>query len=78
MDENLSRGYIQLGKSGAVNDYRFGNGLGHLSPPVDKYNGVYYALIMAGTGFLLPYNRLSSLLLARADSLDTVENVHKH
>ncbi|KAK6617124.1 hypothetical protein RUM43_014726 [Polyplax serrata] len=56
MDENLSRGYIQLGKSGAVNDYRFGNGLGHLSPPVDKYNGVYYALIMAGTGFLLPYN----------------------
>ncbi|XP_015786955.1 equilibrative nucleoside transporter 4 [Tetranychus urticae] len=26
------------------------------SPPVDVYNGVYFGLLLAGVGFLLPYN----------------------
>ncbi|KAF6202565.1 hypothetical protein GE061_002963 [Apolygus lucorum] len=56
MDENLSRGYIQLGKARGVNDLRFTNGFSHLSPPVDKYDGIYYSLVLAGVGFLLPYN----------------------
>lgn len=57
MDENLSRGYIQLGKGRGANDFRFTNGFSHLSPPVDKFNGIYLALVLAGVGFLLPYNR---------------------
>ncbi|XP_069687819.1 equilibrative nucleoside transporter 4 [Periplaneta americana] len=56
MDENLSRGYIQLGKARAANDFRFTNGFSHLSPPVDKCNCIYFALVLAGVGFLLPYN----------------------
>lgn len=56
MDENLSRGYIQLGKARGVNDFRFTNGFSHLSPPVDKFNGIYLSLVLAGVGFLLPYN----------------------
>nr|CAD7257281.1 unnamed protein product [Timema shepardi] len=56
MDENLSRGYIQLGKARAGNDFRFTNGFSHLSPPVDKCNCIYFALVLAGVGFLLPYN----------------------
>jgi len=57
MDENLSRGYIQLGKARTANDFRLTNGFSHLSPPVDKCNCIYFALVLAGVGFLLPYNR---------------------
>lgn len=57
MDENLSRGYIQLGKGRTGHDFRFTNGFSHLSPPVDKCNCIYFALVFAGVGFLLPYNR---------------------
>ncbi|XP_063244891.1 equilibrative nucleoside transporter 4 [Bacillus rossius redtenbacheri] len=56
MDENLSRGYIQLGKARGGNDFRFTNGFSHLSPPIDKCNCIYLALVLAGVGFLLPYN----------------------
>ncbi|KAI5718803.1 hypothetical protein M8J76_000503 [Diaphorina citri] len=56
MDENLSRGYIALGKAHTSNDFRFTNGYSHLSPPVDKYNVIYLSLLLAGVGFLLPYN----------------------
>ncbi|XP_049810567.1 equilibrative nucleoside transporter 4 [Schistocerca nitens] len=56
MDENLSRGYIQLGKARTANDFRFTNGFSHLSPPIDKCNCIYFALVLAGVGFLLPYN----------------------
>ncbi|XP_026685754.1 equilibrative nucleoside transporter 4-like [Diaphorina citri] len=56
MDENLSRGYIALGKAHTSNDFRFTNGYSHLSPPVDKYNFIYLSLLLAGVGFLLPYN----------------------
>ncbi|XP_039284355.1 equilibrative nucleoside transporter 4 [Nilaparvata lugens] len=55
MDENLSRGYIQLGK-GRGNDFRFSKEFRHLSPPVDKFNAIYLSLVLAGVGFLLPYN----------------------
>lgn len=56
MDENLSRGYIALGKAHTSNDFRFTNGYSHLSPPVDKYNVIYMSFLLAGVGFLLPYN----------------------
>lgn len=55
MDENLSRGYIQLGK-GRGNDFRFSKEFRHLSPPVDKFNTIYLSMVLAGVGFLLPYN----------------------
>ncbi|XP_071452226.1 equilibrative nucleoside transporter 4 isoform X1 [Hetaerina americana] len=56
MDENLSRGYIQLGKS-RPSAARFSHGNHqHISPPVDKCNCIYLALVLAGVGFLLPYN----------------------
>lgn len=57
MDENLSRGYVQLGKARGMNEFKFSNGFTHLSPPVDKCNFIYMALILGGIGFLLPYNR---------------------
>lgn len=58
MDENLSRGYVQLGKARRMNEFKFNeNGFARLSPPVDKYNLIYLSLILAGAGFLLPYNR---------------------
>ncbi|OXU25295.1 hypothetical protein TSAR_006457 [Trichomalopsis sarcophagae] len=57
MDENLSRGYVQLGKARRMNEFKFNeNGFARLSPPVDKYNLIYLSLILAGAGFLLPYN----------------------
>ncbi|EFN82396.1 equilibrative nucleoside transporter 4 [Harpegnathos saltator] len=56
MDENLSRGYVQLGKARGVNDFNFSKGFKHLSPPVDTNNCIYMALILGGVGFLLPYN----------------------
>ncbi|XP_017764072.1 PREDICTED: equilibrative nucleoside transporter 4 isoform X2 [Eufriesea mexicana] len=56
MDENLSRGYVQLGKAKGMNEFKFSNGFTHLSPPVDKYNFIYIALMLGGIGFLLPYN----------------------
>ncbi|KAG7205436.1 hypothetical protein KM043_007428 [Ampulex compressa] len=56
MDENLSRGYVQLGKARGMNEFKFSNGFTHLSPPVDKYNLIYLALVLGGIGFLLPYN----------------------
>ncbi|EZA60522.1 hypothetical protein DMN91_009960 [Ooceraea biroi] len=56
MDENLSRGYVQLGKARGMNEFKFSNGFTHLSPPVDKCNFIYLALILGGIGFLLPYN----------------------
>ncbi|CAK9827742.1 Equilibrative nucleoside transporter 4 [Anthophora retusa] len=52
MDENLSRGYVQLGKARGMNEFKSTL----FSPPVDKYNFVYIALILGGIGFLLPYN----------------------
>ncbi|KAG8236750.1 hypothetical protein J437_LFUL015579 [Ladona fulva] len=56
MDENLSRGYIQLGKS-RPSAARFGHGNHqHISPPVDRCNCIYLSLVFAGVGFLLPYN----------------------
>ncbi|KAK0163646.1 hypothetical protein PV327_007309 [Microctonus hyperodae] len=56
MDENLSRGYVQLGKARGINEFKFANGIDHLTPPVDRYNFVYLVLLLAGVGFLLPYN----------------------
>ncbi|OQR71329.1 equilibrative nucleoside transporter 4-like [Tropilaelaps mercedesae] len=51
MDENLSRGYVQLNQSGqrrsADRDH---------DAPRDNYQLVYLGLLLAGVGFLLPYN----------------------
>ncbi|XP_015109665.1 equilibrative nucleoside transporter 4 [Diachasma alloeum] len=60
MDENLSRGYVQLGKARGMNEFKFNNGLNHLTPPVDRCGFIYLALILAGVGFLLPYNSFIS------------------
>lgn len=57
MDENLSRGYVQLGKARGINELKLNDGFSHLSPPVDKCNFIYFALVLAGVGFLMPYNR---------------------
>ena len=58
MDENLSRGYVQLGKARRMNEFKFSeNGFARLSPPVDRWNIIFMSLMLAGAGFLLPYNR---------------------
>lgn len=64
MDENLSRGYAQLGKG--LHHQRplrsGGGGRGvcdsrmHQNPPRDPCNCIYLGLVLAGVGFLLPYN----------------------
>lgn len=49
MDENLSRGYMALGKRV--------NACPLATPPVDNYGKTYLAMVLAGAGFLFPYNR---------------------
>jgi len=49
MDENLSRGYVALGKRGNVCPLA--------TPPVDNLGKTYMAMVLAGAGFLFPYNR---------------------
>ncbi|KAK6173971.1 hypothetical protein SNE40_017335 [Patella caerulea] len=52
MDENLTRGYCQLqspSRSRRTNQDR-------LNPPRDPCSCIYLALVLAGAGFLLPYN----------------------
>ncbi|CAH1796333.1 unnamed protein product [Owenia fusiformis] len=53
MDENLSRGYCQLSED---NEDRTSIPNGHITTPRDKHNLVYLSLVLAGAGFLLPYN----------------------
>ncbi|XP_074652914.1 equilibrative nucleoside transporter 4-like isoform X2 [Tubulanus polymorphus] len=56
MDANLTRGYFQIGnanKSGSTSNTR--NSLPPL-PPRDPCGCIYLALLLAGAGFLLPYN----------------------
>ena len=49
MDENLSRGYVQLNRQqrGPERDH---------DAPRDNYHLVYLGLVLAGIGFLVPYN----------------------
>ncbi|KAG0413367.1 hypothetical protein HPB47_009485 [Ixodes persulcatus] len=67
MDENLSRGYVQLGQSQqswvdrvAARRRRVSAGVGggvhQGDPPEDRCHCIYLALVLAGVGFLLPYN----------------------
>ncbi|XP_022652747.1 equilibrative nucleoside transporter 4-like [Varroa destructor] len=51
MDENLSRRYVQLNQSGQ----RSSSERDH-DAPRDSYQLVYLGLLLAGIGFLLPYN----------------------
>ncbi|CAG0914699.1 unnamed protein product [Notodromas monacha] len=57
MDETLSRGYVQLARgrrrNQLLNRHRNIDGL---SPPHDDFHKVYGAFLLAGVGFLLPYN----------------------
>ncbi|XP_060838761.1 equilibrative nucleoside transporter 4 isoform X1 [Rhopalosiphum padi] len=48
MDENLSRGYVALGKRGNICPLA--------TPPVDNMGKTYMAMVLAGAGFLFPYN----------------------
>ncbi|XP_071039127.1 equilibrative nucleoside transporter 4 isoform X2 [Parasteatoda tepidariorum] len=55
MDENISRGYIQLGSQ--CKDRLLLKRTGFSShPPSDSCHCIYLALLLAGVGFLLPYN----------------------
>lgn len=49
MDENLSRGYVHFSRRhrGSERDH---------DAPHDNYNLVYLGLVLAGIGFLVPYN----------------------
>lgn len=56
MDENISRGYIQLGH-GSKADRLVMKRVGlHTRPPNDPCHCIYLALLLVGVGFLLPYN----------------------
>ncbi|VVC32686.1 Equilibrative nucleoside transporter,Major facilitator superfamily domain [Cinara cedri] len=48
MDENLSRGYVALGIRGDVCPLA--------TPPTDRLGLVYAVMLLAGAGFLFPYN----------------------
>lgn len=52
-----SRGYFQLGKSRGAGGSDARTGHNHHESPVDHCNFIYTALMLAGVGFLLPYNR---------------------
>lgn len=56
-ENNDAHGYLKLGKTRPTNDFHMTNGFSNLPPPVDKFNFVYFSFILAGIGFLLPYNR---------------------
>ncbi|GFT11406.1 equilibrative nucleoside transporter 4, partial [Nephila pilipes] len=56
MDANISRGYVQLDRPSDV-DRLVEKNIDHLSrPPNDRCHCIYLALLLAGVGFLLPYN----------------------
>ncbi|GFQ74516.1 equilibrative nucleoside transporter 4 [Trichonephila clavata] len=56
MDANISRGYVQLDRPSDV-DRLVEKNMDHLSrPPNDRCQCIYLALLLAGVGFLLPYN----------------------
>ncbi|GLV40804.1 Equilibrative nucleoside transporter 3 [Carabus blaptoides fortunei] len=55
-ENNDAHGYLKLGKTRPTNDFHMTNGFSNLPPPVDKFNFVYFSFILAGIGFLLPYN----------------------
>jgi hypothetical protein len=56
MDETLSRGYVQLARGRRRRPSRHRN-IDGLTPPEDTYHAIYGAFLLAGVGFLLPYNR---------------------
>lgn len=56
MDENLSRGYVALGKRGNVCPLA--------KAPTDHLGRTYLAMLLAGAGFLFPYNRYLLVFLS--------------
>ncbi|ESP02363.1 hypothetical protein LOTGIDRAFT_138509 [Lottia gigantea] len=54
MDENLTRGYCQL-SSPSTRPRRTAN-QDRVNPPRDPCSCIYLSLVLAGAGFLLPYN----------------------
>ncbi|XP_076434974.1 equilibrative nucleoside transporter 4-like isoform X2 [Babylonia areolata] len=57
MDENLSRGYCQLNSPQISRKWKGGaSPRDNIAPPRDPCSCVYLALVLAGAGFLLPYN----------------------
>jgi len=60
MDETISRGKITSGRVKDREEASFSRNL-RIQPPVtDRYNLVYISLVLAGAGFLLPYNSFIS------------------
>lgn len=47
---------IRFGSDDDDDDEHDGPGR-HISPPEDPWHLIYIALVLAGVGFLLPYNR---------------------
>ncbi|GAB6021425.1 Epsin-3, clathrin recruitment and traffic between the Golgi and endosome [Chamberlinius hualienensis] len=64
MDENLSRGYVQLGHRKSririTPSSHAGTKPIYNNPPRDPCNCIYLGLLLAGVGFLLPYNSFVS------------------
>ncbi|KAF8789193.1 equilibrative nucleoside transporter 4-like [Argiope bruennichi] len=56
MDANISRGYVQLDRPGDVERLVEKNIDPINRPPNDRCHCIYIALLLAGVGFLLPYN----------------------
>ncbi|XP_070205208.1 equilibrative nucleoside transporter 4-like isoform X2 [Littorina saxatilis] len=57
MDENLSRGYCQLNSPQVGRKWKGGiSSRDNITPPRDPCSCVYLSLVLAGAGFLLPYN----------------------
>jgi len=61
--DTLCKGYVVLGSRADHKQAEFmpkrlkNENFSQLPPPVDKWNCIYFALVLAGVGFLLPYNR---------------------
>ena len=70
MDENLTRGYCQLRSTESSSSrveivssppcrrrpHKMMMQTSHVMPPLDTCRCIYWALLMCGAGFLLPYN----------------------
>lgn len=57
MNETLGRGYARIDAIRAARGEPLAGMPEPVGPPPDRYNSVYFTLFVAGTAFLLPFNR---------------------
>ncbi|XP_023327092.1 equilibrative nucleoside transporter 4 [Eurytemora carolleeae] len=60
MDETISRGVVSGGRVKDRGESTFSRDHTVVPPVPDRYNLVYISMVLAGTGFLLPYNSFVS------------------